>query len=62
MAADMDEEKYICLSCEEEFSARAIKPNRWDDYPCPACGSLRIERVRTRLERLYAFLMQYNRN
>lgn len=32
-----------------------------DDYACPACGSLRIERAETWLDQLHGFLMGYGR-
>jgi DNA-directed RNA polymerase subunit RPC12/RpoP len=57
----MSEGRYVCQACGEEFPAYAIRPNPRDDYPCPACGRLRLERIRTWLDNLRAFLIGYNR-
>jgi len=57
----MSQGRYLCQACGGEFPAHAIKPNPRDDYPCPACGSLRLEGIRTWLEVLRTFLIGYNR-
>lgn len=57
----MSQGKYVCQACGNEFPAGAIQRNERDDYPCPFCGRLRLEKVYTRLERLRTALMLYNR-
>jgi hypothetical protein len=52
----------VCESCGNEFPASAIQPNERDDYPCPFCGRLRLEKVYTGFERLRALLIEYNRH
>jgi DNA-directed RNA polymerase subunit RPC12/RpoP len=54
--------RYVCLSCNEEFPGIRLAPSGMGDYSCPTCGSLRVERLRSRFERLHTFLVRYNLN
>ena len=57
----MNHRGYVCQACGNEFPESTIQPNQRDDYPCPVCGRLRLERMYTRLEWLRAVLITYNR-
>jgi len=57
----MNQRGYVCQACGEVFPAHVIRPNRRDDCPCPACGSLRLEQATGRLDWLRALPIAYNR-
>ncbi len=60
MDTDLDR-KFACERCGATFTLRRAPKTRWGDAVCPACGSVRIARVVTRLEKLAAFLIDYER-
>jgi len=53
--------KFACERCGAMFPLRQAHRTRWGDAACPACHSVRIARVVTRLEKLAAFLIDYER-
>ena len=43
-----------CESCGQISRRKDLPRNAWGDASCPACGSLRLERYRSKAESLYA--------
>lgn len=60
MDTDLDR-KFACERCGATFTPRRAPRTRWGDAACPTCGSVRLARVVTRLEKLAAFLIDYER-
>jgi hypothetical protein len=51
--------QYRCQSCSQITLRKDLPRDSWGDSCCPACGSLRIERYRTRSETVYAWFFTF---
>jgi predicted RNA-binding Zn-ribbon protein involved in translation (DUF1610 family) len=50
-----------CEGCGLDLSLQEMCRNGWQDLVCPNCGSQRFVRNQSRLERLRAFLIEWNK-
>jgi hypothetical protein len=46
--------QYHCESCGQISLRKDLPRKAWGDPACPACGSLHIERYRSKADSLYA--------
>jgi predicted nucleic acid-binding Zn ribbon protein len=51
--------KFQCDQCGAKFRIGEAKMIAWGDAACPSCGSVRIERVLTRFQIVFHFLLTY---
>jgi len=51
--------QFRCKSCAQISLRKDLPRNTWGDPSCPACGSLDIERYRTRAASLYGTFFMF---
>jgi hypothetical protein len=50
---------YRCRSCNQISPRKDLSYNTWGDPSCPGCGSLEIERYRSRADTLYSIFFMF---